>query len=223
MSRSLPIHPSNARADCTYEFELPTGALAIDVAFVRPPALSTAPWTALEAHQCPNCPLRGSRSCPAAADLEPVVEALGGVASVQRLEVHVRHGSRETRQWVTGEAAARAVIGLLMATSACPILGTLRPLATLHLPFATPQESIFRFAAAHLFRQFFAGEPLDLRGLRAQMESLNTVNAAFAARIKAACRNDAIPNALTALFSLSLITEDEADMQLASLREVFAP
>jgi hypothetical protein len=109
-----------------------------------------------------------------------------------------------------------------MATSACPILGTLRPLALLHLPFATSAESTFRFAAAHLLRQFFNGEALDLEGLRTQMEALHVVNAAFARRVKAACRKDAIPNAMTALFSLSLIVEDEAELGLASLRALFA-
>jgi len=101
------------------------------------------------------------------------------------------------------------------------VLSTLRPLAMLHLPFATPQEATFRFAAAHLLRQFFDGEKLDLEELRNQMDDLHLVNAAFAARLRAACSKDAIPNALTALFSLSMIVSDEAEMGLSGLRELF--
>ncbi len=207
---------------CSYRLELPSGPMMVHVEFDRRPHGPTASWTTLTTEQCPNCPLRDCAACPAAADLAPVVDALGGLASVDRLDVVVTQNNRETKQRVTGESAARAIIGLVMATSACPILGRLRPLALLHLPFATPQESTFRFAAAHLLRQFFAGEHLDLEGLRAQMQDLHIVNGAFAARIRAACRNDAIPNALTALFSLSLIVEDEAEMGLAGLRAIFA-
>lgn len=236
---SLALHPDHAPsrtttattttsatgargAGCSYRFELPSGPLLIHVDYQRgPSAGSAAPWTALGTHQCPNCPLRDEPTCPAAADLAPVVDALGGLASVQRLDVVVIQAQRETRQTVTGEAAARAIIGLLMATSGCPVLSKLRPLAMLHLPFATPQEATFRFAAAHLLRQFFDGQPLDLEELRNQMDDLHVVNAAFAARLKAACSKDAIPNALTALFSLSMIVSDEAEMGLSGLRELF--
>lgn len=209
-------------AGCSYRLVLPEGQLEFFVDFERAPSDEGPAWARLGAEQCPNCPLRGRATCPAAADLAPVVDALGGLASVARLEVIVTQGKRETRQWVTGESAARAIIGLVMATSACPILRTLRPLALLHLPFATSAESTFRFAAAHLLRQFFRGEHLDLEGLRTQMEALHVVNAAFARRVKAACRKDAIPNAMTALFSLSLIVEDEAGLGLAGLQSLFA-
>ena len=207
---------------CSYRLMLPDGQLEVFIDFERTPDDEGPTWANLGTEQCPNCPLSGRATCPAAADLAPVVDALGGLASVARLEVVVTQGKRETRQWVTGESAARAIVGLVMATSACPILGTLRPLALLHLPFATPTESTFRFAAAHLMRQFFRGETLELEGLRTQMESLHVVNGAFARRIKAACSKDAIPNAMTALFSLSLIVEDEAELGLAGLRALFA-
>ena len=214
--------PAHTTPDgCAYRLELPGGPLVVHVDFERRSHGASPAWTALSCDQCPNCPLRDTPTCPAAADLAPVVEALGGLASVDRLDVVVTEGHRETKQSVTGESAARAIIGLVMATSACPILGRLRPLALLHLPFATHQESTFRFAAAHLLQQFFAGDPRDLDGLRVQMQDLHTVNAAFSARIRAACRKDAIPNALTALFSLSLIVEDEAEMGLAGLRSIF--
>lgn len=212
---------SQAEPSCRYQLLLPQGQLTFQIMLDRPASTGGPEWTALTMEQCPNCPLRGVTTCPAAADLAPVVDALGGLRSVAKLEVVVTQGSRETRQWVTGESAARAIIGLVMATSACPILATLRPLARLHLPFATPAESTFRFAAAHLLRQFFASEPLDLEGLRDQMEALHTVNTAFSRRVKAACHKDAIPNAMTALFSLSLIVGDEAELGLAGLRALF--
>jgi len=207
--------------------------LTVTVALSRPPRATSTPWTALSCEQCPNCPLRGERACPAAADLEPVVAALGDLASYDRVDVVVLQAQRETRQRVTGEAAARAVVGLLMATSACPIVSRLRPLAHLHLPFATAEETMFRFAALHLLQAYFsrppaAGETADagaapsLGALQALLAELNAVNRAFASRMRAACSHDAIPNALTALFSLSLIVSDEADDGLAGLRALFA-
>ncbi len=142
---------------CDYQFEAP-GQPASHLRILNNQGLSTsmAEWTKLENHRCPNCPLPvgPGACCPAAADVEPVVNALGSVASFASVKVTVTTLQRVYQQTVTGSEAARAAMGLVMATSACPVLADLRVLAHFHLPFATHEESTFRLVAAYLMRQF---------------------------------------------------------------------
>jgi len=48
--------------------------------------------------------------------------------------------------------------GGLLATSACPILGRMRPPAHMHLPFAIGTENVHRAVSMHLMGQFLRGE-----------------------------------------------------------------
>ena len=210
---------------CDYEFEAPDRApTKLRILLDRPPATSQAPWTQLDHHRCPNCPLPKTpgASCPAAADLEPVVEALGSVASIQSVKVTVTTPQRVYQQSVTGSEGARAALGLVMATSNCPILEDLRVLAHFHLPFATQDESTFRFVSAYLVRQFLTQQaPVNLDGLVDKMDELRKLNIAFANRLRAACSKDALPNAIVQLFTLSMAVSGEAEDGLESLRAFF--
>jgi hypothetical protein len=115
-------------------------------------------------------------------------------------------------------------MGLVMATSACPVLADLRVLAHFHLPFATREETTFRMVAAYLMRQFLTQKgPANLDGLVDQMDELRKLNTAFANRLRAACSKDALPNAIVQLFSLSMAVGDEAEDRLENLRKLFSP
>lgn len=212
---------------CDYQFEAP-GQPASHLRILNNQGLSTsmAEWTKLENHRCPNCPLPvgPGACCPAAADVEPVVNALGSVASFASVKVTVTTLQRVYQQTVTGSEAARAAMGLVMATSACPVLADLRVLAHFHLPFATHEESTFRLVAAYLMRQFLTQQgPANLDGLVNQMEELRKLNTAFANRLRTACSKDALPNAIVQLFTLSMAVGDEAEDGLEGLRKFFAP
>jgi hypothetical protein len=212
---------------CDYQFEAPgQPASRLRILNNRGLSTSTAEWTKLENHRCPNCPLPvgPGACCPAAADVEPVVNALGSVASFASVKVTVTTLQRVYQQTVTGSEAARAAMGLVMATSACPVLADLRVLAHFHLPFATHEESTFRMVAAYLMRQFLMQQgPANLDGLVNQMEELRKLNTAFANRLRTACSKDALPNAIVQLFTLSMAVGDEAEDGLEGLRKFFAP
>lgn len=210
---------------CEYEFEAPQQPPSrLRILLERPPGSSTATWTLLENHRCPHCPLptEAGACCPAAADIEPIVETLGNVASIAALKVTVTTTQRVYQQTVTGSEAARAALGLVMATSACPILDDMHILARFHLPFATQDESTFRLVSAYLMRHFFTqqGTP-DLESLIAKMEDLKKLNIAFANRLRAACSKDAIPNAIVQLFTLSLAVAGDAEDGFGNLKEFF--
>ena len=103
-------------------------------------------WTRLDHQQCNNCPLSRNEfsHCPAAVDLHRVIEDFQGLPAIRKAQVHVRTPEREYNKLVGLEEGLRALLGVIMATSACPILGRLKPMAHQHLPFASNQEFVLR-------------------------------------------------------------------------------
>src|SRR5690606_4431441 len=105
-----------------------------------------ADWTRLDYCQCSNCPLRKSETpcCPAAVDLQQLVADFKNQAAFQKVDVIVSTQERSYSKRTGLEEGLRSLMGLIMATSECPILGELRPMASHHMPFATNDEFTLR-------------------------------------------------------------------------------
>ena len=146
-----------------YLFRLESGIEhRFEVEFDRPPAGGDLPeWTRLEVDKCPHCPLANAPGahCPAAADLVPLVEKFSALSSIDRIDVLVVTPQYEARKNTDTQTALSALMGLILATGACPILGRMRPLAQMHRPFATPTEMVYRIVSMHLLGHFLRGEP----------------------------------------------------------------
>ncbi|MEL6343430.1 MAG: hypothetical protein AAFV53_09865 [Myxococcota bacterium] len=192
-----------------------------------PPDLDAYPWVALHVHQCPTCPLTPDERavCPPAADLIPVVEAFADITSTEQVEVEVIGPHRTYLHRCDVQTGLRALMGLLMARSACPRMAPLRGMAAMHLPFASRVETAYRVAGAYMLRQFFAhkdNQPVDfeLDGLRTFYAELQSINRAFAHRLRGASRQDASVNAIAALSSLSNLVTFSLDDGLEELRAI---
>lgn len=188
-------------------------------------AARTPDWTRLEFNQCINCPLSRSRfeRCPAAVDLHQVIDDFHGLPAFKRAQVWVRAPEREYSKQVGLEEGLRSLLGLIMATSACPVLGTLRPMARHHLPFASNQEFLLRTISLYLTQQYFnarEGRQADwsLKGLVAQFEELKLVNQAFWQRILALCEGDSNLKAFLTFFSMSSSLTVSLEAQLQKIR-----
>ena len=123
------------------------------------------------------------------------------------------------------QTGLRALFGLVMATSGCPILSRLRGLARTHLPFSTMEETIFRTVGAYLIQQFLiqknGGEPdWELKGLYLLYEQLQEVNRCFKARIDAASEQDANMNALGSLIYLAMGVSFSLEAQLQEIQHL---
>ncbi len=121
-------------------------------------AAAQAPkWTRLDHQRCSNCPLSKDdfSHCPAAVDLHRVIEDFQGLPAVQKALVWVRTPEREYTKQVGLDEGLRALLGVIMATSACPVLGRLKPMAKQHLPFASNHEFVLRAVSLYLARQYF--------------------------------------------------------------------
>ena len=191
-------------------------------------AKDPAKWTMLTHCQCSNCPLdpKTSSHCPAALDMQPIVETFRALPGITRVSVHV-HANERNYEKVTGlEEGLRSLMGLIMANSECPILAKLRPMAYTHLPFASQDEFIIRTVGSYLLRQYFLYKDhqqpdWDLAGLIALNRELQLVNQAVWQRVHSACDGDSNLKALLSFFTLSSSVSYSLETQLARIRKQF--
>lgn len=181
-------------------------------------------WTRLEHCQCANCPLKPSQSkhCPAAIEMLPVVEAFREEDAYQRVEVTVTDERRSYAKDTTLEEALRSLLGLKMATSGCPVLSELKPMAIHHLPFASSDEFIMRSVSHYLLQQYFEKrnhrEPdWELKGLVERNQRLQLVNQALWQRIHSVCKGDSNLKALLNFFSMASSVSFSLESQLRKL------
>ena len=191
-----------------------------------PQAAAAAPrWTRLEHNRCSNCPLDRERysHCPAAVDLHGVIEDFRNLPAFRKAGICVRTPEREYIKQAGLEEGLRALIGLIMASSACPLLAPLRPMAMQHLPFASNQEFVLRVVPLYLMRQYFnfrEGRHADweLKGLVRLFQQLQLVNQAFWQRIHDTCVSDSNLKAFLTFFSLSSSISYSLETQLQKIR-----
>jgi len=187
-------------------------------------------WTKLDFHKCENCLLTNKEylHCPIALDIKDVIVKFNSILSFESVNVRVKTPERFYFKRCDVQTGLRSLLGLIMATSACPILSSLRGMAYYHLPFAAPEETLFRTTGAYLLKQYFAFKKgatpdLELAGLSNLYEQLQVLNRCFGERIRAASQKDANMNAIDKLFSLSAIVSFHIDEKLEELRPLFEP
>jgi len=219
-------------AKLSYHFEFPDGrSTAIQV--VPPEARADAelpPWTKLEFEKCSNCPLSAEKSprCPMAVRFVPLVQLFGRLHSYDDVVARVETEERTTSKRTTVQRVLRSLMGLLSASSDCPRVTFLKPMAHYHLPFSTSEETIFRVVSTHLLAQYFRrkhGEEADLGldGLKQNYRELQQVNMAMARRMNAVRLEDC-DGAINALALLDIFAQslpDSIDHDLEELQPAF--
>lgn len=176
---------------------------------IQPPA-DVPDWTRLDSHKCSACPLDSAKHeyCPVALDVQDVVKSFRDIPSAVTVEAVVKTSERWYFKKLPVEAALQSLLGLINATSLCPVLSSFNALAQFHLPFASLEETFFRAVSYYLFKQYYrhreGGTPdLDLKGLYELYEEIRTVNQDFLERIKAGADADATLHAVAKFISLS--------------------
>lgn len=213
----------------TYTFTLPEQRAIQFLVSGQPVPVKNAAelpgWTKLDHCQCSNCPLKPAQfpHCPAATEILPVVEAFREENAYQRVDVSVTDEHRNYAKNTTLEEALRSLLGLKMATSGCPLLAELRPMAIHHLPFASPDEFIMRTVSHYLLQQYFEKrnhhEPdWDLKGLVERNQRLQLVNQALWQRIHSVCKGDSNLKALLNFFSMASSVSFSLESQLRKLQ-----
>jgi len=211
----------------TQEFVVDTEREVDDEAGTQGQA-ARAEWVHLDHCRCSNCPLagKGVTNCPVAVDLEALVDSFKDQAAFQKVDVTVSTPERSYSKHTSLEEALRSLLGLVMATSDCPLLSELRPMAIHHMPFATNDEFILRSVSIYLVQQYFAyragAKPdWELKGLVERNRQLQLVNQALWQRIHSACERDANLKALLSFFSMASSVTFSLEAQLQKLRHSF--
>jgi hypothetical protein len=187
------------------------------------------PWTRLDFHQCPNCPLApGTQThCPLAINLVDIVERFRGLASYSEIQVDVMTQERFITQDTTVQRGMSSLMGLLMATSSCAHMAFFKPMARFHLPFASSEETIYRATSMYLLAQYFLKKQghqvdLDLTGLREIYHNIEVVNGAVAKRLRAATEADSAVNAIMLLDIFTKALPVVIEESLEEIRYLFA-
>jgi hypothetical protein len=181
-------------------------------------------WTQLEHHQCPNCPLAksGQRHCPAALDIEHIVETYSHVDSHVEVDVTVQIGDRRHSKRTDVQSALQSLLGLSLATSACPVLSQMKGPGRLHMPFASVEETLFRMVGAYFVGQYLKGRrggaaDFTLNSLSRMYGDVQTVNRHLKRRLDDAVSRDANTNAVVSLMSMAMLVSFSLDQQLDAL------
>ena len=185
-------------------------------------------WSRLEYHQCAPCGLTAQQHpyCPVALNISELVMTFKNTASYVKCVVSCSSAERTVTKTTTVQDGLASILGLLMATSGCPVMDFFRPMARFHLPFATVDESIFRVVAMYMLRQFYRKESSDMNDplyeIKKHYSQVKLVNQGMLERILHVSELDADRNAIVTLASLAQILEIEVDTNLESLQYLFS-
>lgn len=187
-------------------------------------------WTRLYFYQCSHCPLTvGNHSrCPIAVNMEQLVtffkdeisygDCVAKVITKQRIFVHK----------VKVQEGLYSIFGLIMATSGCPHMGFLKPMAYFHLPFASVEETVVRSTSLYLLKQYFrlkdSKEPdWKLENLAQHYQQVHLVNAGILDRIRSLKKKgEADVNALVILDSFAMNLDFKISESLEDYQSIFA-
>lgn len=187
-------------------------------------------WTILTCNQCDNCPLdpNSSPHCPAALNMVELVKRFAKLLSYDEITVIVNTEERQIYKDTTIQRGVCSLMGLLMATSGCPMMTFFKPMARFHLPFASTEETIWRATSSYLLAQYYLWHDrkdadITFEGLSRIYNEIQTVNISFARRLRTACQYDSMVNAIILLDMFAQSMPTAIDESLNEIRHMFAP
>ncbi|MBI2500498.1 MAG: hypothetical protein HYW02_03320 [Deltaproteobacteria bacterium] len=235
LEQEIRLKPDEQKLlEILYHFRLKDGnekrfKVLLDVNNLRlknPVPTNPPPWTALTYEQCPNCPLKKEKEpfCPPALHLAEVIEYFKDFISYDEADITIETAARQYQKKTTLQRGLSSIIGLYMATSGCPVLNKLRPLAPFHLPFATLEETQYRILSMYLLAQYFlkkGGKKPDwgFKKLGQIYREIKIVNKAFSQRLRTLEGEDALPNAVVILNAMADTISRAVDLKLLQRME----
>lgn len=185
-------------------------------------------WTRLCHKQCENCPLmcEPDDKCPAALTLHHILENLQGRDSNEEVLCEIITPQRTYKARVPMSVGLGSCLGLALATSSCPVLDLLRPMAHLHLPFATASETYLRNMSLALMGLWLREQRLgyrdkNLKDFHAYQEKLRVVNTALCERLRTADNNELGREAVLLLDIFAEIIQSSPLKSHNALNDVF--
>ena len=190
-------------------------------------------WTRLEYFQCTVCPLTGEKNpyCPIAANIAELVNDFREIHSTENVRINVYTSERTYMKVAPVQKGLSSIFGMIMATSNCPVMNFLKPMARYHLPFSTGEETIVRSVSMYLLTQYIVakkkGQPdLSLENLERAYSMVQRVNRGICSRIATAIQEsrgqgDAANNAVVILDTFSQLLQIAVEDKVDSLVTLF--
>jgi hypothetical protein len=185
-------------------------------------------WCKLDFHQCPNCPLRSIPQtwCPLASRLVRLMATSQNVLSFDEVKMEVTTPERMVTKNTTAQRAVSSLMGLVMATSGCPHMTFLKPMARYHLPFATREETIFRVVSTYLLEQYFRHKQalsidMELENLKKIYSEIQIINKAMTSRLRTVSVQDSAINAVVQLDIFAKMLPYSIEDSLEEIRYLF--
>ncbi len=130
-----------------------------------------------------------------------VIRFFSDLVSFDEADIRIETNDRTYFKHTTLQVGVSSLIGLCMATSGCPVLSILKPMARFHLPFASVEDTVYRALSTYLLGQYFRKlngmEPdWELTKLDKVYDEIHQVNIGFSDRLKHIRIHDASLNAL---------------------------
>ena len=208
------------------DFEI---AIDLKTILMVPPELKSKPdWTRLEYKQCKCCSLTKEEYpyCPAAINIALIVDTFKNRISYEKCVVKCITPERIYQKRTSLMEGLSSLLGLVMATSNCPVMFPFKPMARFHLPFSTIEETIARTTSMYLLRQYFVHtnnniQSLSLKELNDTYNTLKILNNGLLSRIKDIDLMDSDKNAILIFHSLSDLLSMEIDSDLTSIEYLF--
>ena len=194
----------------------------------KPTTHNRPDWTNLAEYQCSCCTLTDVTHCPIAVNISELVTSFKDIVSHEACKVSCITAERTVTKNTLVQDGLSSIMGIIMATSGCPTMDILKPMARFHLPFASVDEAMFRSVSVYLLRQYFSyqrGGASDffLKNVKSYYQKIENVNKGILNRVKHASQLDADRNAIVILNALAQILHMEIDDDLRSLRKIFFP
>lgn len=186
---------------------------------------STPPvWVQLDCHKCPICPLSEglNKYCPIALNLCDLAEEFKEFHAYEKVNVTIVTNERTYSKDTTIQEGLGSLIGIIMASSGCPVMDYLRPMVRFHLPFASLEETVFRMVSMYIMAQYILernGRYPDkkLAGLEEIYFNVGQVNKHIAKRLAEVSGKDANINALSTLDCFASLVPLEVEDMLKSV------
>jgi Domain of unknown function (DUF6901) len=163
-------------------------------------------WTKLKEFKCPHCPLPESEHeyCPVAVNLADVIDFFKDFFSYENVSLAIDTDARQYKKETSLQNGLSGLIGILMVTSGCPIMGKLRPMVRHHLPFASLEETQYRVLSMYLLAQYLKWkkgiEPdWEMKDLKTMYDDIRILNQNVCKKIRNLEHKDANINSVIIL------------------------
>jgi hypothetical protein len=185
-------------------------------------------WTQLSYEQCECCPLSPKTHlyCPIAVNIADLVDRFKDILSHKDCLVVCETAERTYSKKTSAMEGLTSIFGIVMATSNCPVMNFLKPMARFHLPFSSVEETTARSTSLFLLGQYFEYKKgqvkeFDFDRLEKSYSQVQLVNEGLLARIHSLGNRDADKNAIITLHSLSQFLSTEMDFSLTTIAHLF--